>query len=113
MKAVNTYINGIVKDAGLVIPAIKDAVQKLISNYNEKTHPKLRALDNLIMLCIASFVLQIIYFIVIGTKEPFNALLAGCFCSMGQFALSGKFSFSFLTYFFFSIFENSIERFTI
>merc|ERR1712166_1539144 len=61
-----------------------------MGNYNEKTHPKLRALDNSIMLCIASFVLQIVYFIVIGTKEPFNALLAGCFCSLGQFALSAS-----------------------
>ena len=95
MKAVNTYVNGIVRDAGLVLPAIKEAVPKLINNYNEKTHPKLRALDNLIMLCIASFLVQIVYFIVIGTKEPFNALLAGCFCSLGQFALSGTIFFHF------------------
>ena len=95
MKAVNTYVNGVIKDAGLVIPAIKEAVPKLISNYNEKTHPKLRALDNLILLCMVSFVLQIVYCLVIGTKEPFNAMLAGCFCSLGQFALSGKFFFHF------------------
>ena len=99
MKAVNAYVNGVVKDAGLVLPAIREAVPKLISNYNEKTHPKLRALDNLILLCLASFVVQIVYFIVVGTKEPLNALLAGCFCSLGQFALSGKFCFSFLTFF--------------
>jgi len=95
MKAVNTYMNGVIKDAGLVIPAIKEAVPKLISNYNEKTHPKLRALDNLILLCMVSFVLQLVYCLVIGTKEPFNAMLAGCFCSLGQFALSGKFFFHF------------------
>ena len=95
MKAIKTYFNGVMKDAKLVIPAIKEAVPKLISNYNEKTHPKLRALDNLIFLCIASFIVQIVYFIVVGTKEPLNALLAGCFCSLGQFALSGKFFFNF------------------
>ena len=99
MKAVHNYVNGVAKDASLVIPAIREAVPKLISNYNEKTHPKLRALDNLIMLCLASFVVQIVYFIVVGTKEPLNALLAGCFCSLGQFALSGKFLISYLTFF--------------
>ena len=83
MKAINNYVNGVVKDAKLVIPAINDAVPRLVTTYNESTHPKLRALDNLICLCIASFVLQIVYFIGIGTKEPFNALLAGCFCSLG------------------------------
>jgi hypothetical protein len=109
MKAINNYVNGVVKDAKLVLPAIKDAIPKLVSNYNEKTHPKLRALDNLILLCIVSFVLQLVYAIVVGTKEPFNAMLAGCFCSLGQFALSSKFFYSFLTFLHFSIFENPIE----
>ena len=83
MKAINNYVNEMVKDAKLVIPAIQDAAPRLAGQYTECTHPKLRALDNLIMLCLASFVLQIVYFVVVGTKEPLNALLAGCFCSLG------------------------------
>lgn len=35
MKAINTYVNDIVKDAKLVMPAIQDAVPRLMSQYNE------------------------------------------------------------------------------
>ena len=93
MKAITNYINEAKKDAKLVLPALADAYPRLTGQYNESTHPKLRALDNLIILCLTSFVIQIVYFIVVGTKEPLNALLAGVFCSLGQFALSGKYLF--------------------
>ena len=57
------------------------------------THPKLRMLDGLIAISLATFVVQIVYMFVVGTKEPLNALMAGCFGSLGQFALAGKFKF--------------------
>jgi hypothetical protein len=91
MKSINNYINTAISDAKTVFPALKQATSKLSIQYAESTHPKLRILDNLIMICLLSFVLQIVYMIVGGTKEPLNALLAGCFCSLGQFALAGKF----------------------
>ena len=50
-------------------------------------------LDGLIAISLATFVVQIVYMIVVGTKEPLNALMAGCFGSLGQFALAGKFKF--------------------
>ena len=86
MKTVDTAI----KDAQTVIPALLDAYNKLTVFYNESAHPKLRILDSLIFVCLASFFTQIVYMFVVGTKEPLNALLAGCFCSLGQFALAGK-----------------------
>ena len=79
-----------VSDAETVGSGLKQAYSKLVSQYNEKTHPKLRILDNLVLLSICSFVVQIVYMISVRTKEPLNALMAGCFCSLGQFALSGK-----------------------
>ena len=57
---------------------------------NWKTHPKLRILDSLIVVSLSTFVIQIVYMFVEGTKDPLNAVMAGCFCSLGQFALSGK-----------------------
>lgn len=56
MKAVVTYFNNISKDAQTVIPALKDAYSRLTVKYNDTTHPKLRLLDNLILLCLTSFV---------------------------------------------------------
>jgi hypothetical protein len=52
MKSVDTAI----KDAQTVIPALKEAYSKLNLYYNEATHPKLRILDSLIAVCLASFV---------------------------------------------------------
>ena len=88
MKTLQKYFDDSVKDAKTVLPALKDAGQRLLATYDEQTHPKLRILDNLILLSLATFGVQFVYMILIGTKEPFNALLAGLFCSLGQFALA-------------------------
>ena len=90
MKALNNYIQSSITDAKTVVPALINAKSKLSVYYNEATHPKLRILDNLIFVCLATFFVQIVYMFVVGTKEPLNALLAGCFCSLGQFALSAS-----------------------
>uniref|UniRef100_A0A7S3MSH9 Dolichyl-diphosphooligosaccharide--protein glycosyltransferase subunit OST2 n=1 Tax=Strombidium inclinatum TaxID=197538 RepID=A0A7S3MSH9_9SPIT len=87
MKAVNNYFTTAAKDAQTVLPALKDAYSRLTVQYDETTHPKLRILDGLVIFSLLSFVVQIVYMIVLGTKEPLNALMAGCFCSLGQFAL--------------------------
>ena len=83
MKAINQYFSDSIKDAKTVLPALKDAYNKLLVKYNEETHPKLRILDNLIILSLVTFVVQMIYMVVVGTKEPLNAILAGVFCSLG------------------------------
>ena len=51
MKTVDTAF----KDAQTVIPALREAYSKLNVYYNEATHPKLRILDSLIFVCLASF----------------------------------------------------------
>ena len=90
MKAINNVIATSIQDAKTVGPALKQAYNRLTTDYVERTHPKLRILDNLVLLCLFSFVAQVVYMIVVRTKEPLNALMAGCFCSLGQFALSGS-----------------------
>lgn len=93
-----------------MLPALKDATTKLLVKYNEETHPKLRILDNLIILSLVTFVVQMVYMVLVGTKEPLNALLAGVFCSLGQFALAGKFQTDLILY---SFIENSALRLTV
>jgi len=53
------------------------------------THPKLRLLDNLIMLSLATFVLQLIYGILFN-RDPFYSFIAGVFCSLGVFAMTAS-----------------------
>ena len=96
MKAISNYMNGAVNDAKTVVPALKDAFVRLNCQYNEQTHPKLRILDSLIFISLSTFVIQLAYMFVVRSKEPLNALMAGCFCSLGQFALAGKFPNLFL-----------------
>ena len=91
MKTVQKYVQESISDAKTVVPALREAATKLSQQYNEQTHPKLRILDNLIFLSLATFVAQMVYCVAVGTKEPFNAMLAGVFCSMGQFALASKY----------------------
>ena len=55
MKVINTYISEAIKDSQTVIPALKNAAAKLNQDYTETTHPKLRILDSLVILCITSF----------------------------------------------------------
>merc|ERR1712028_77138 len=90
MRATENYINSAIKDTKTVGPALINAYHKLGQQYNETAHPKLRILDNLIFTCLAIFFTQIVYMFVVGTKEPYNALLAGCFTSLGQFALAAS-----------------------
>ena len=96
MKAISNYVTGAVNDAKTVVPALKDAFVRLNTQYNEQTHPKLRILDSLIFISLSTFVIQIAYMFVVRSKEPLNALMAGCFCSLGQFALASKFTNLFL-----------------
>lgn len=55
----------------------------------ERTHPKLRLLDNLIMLSVATFVLQMVYGVFFN-RDPFYSFIAGVFCSLGVFAMTAS-----------------------
>lgn len=57
--------------------------------YFEETPKKLQMLDNLIMLSIATFVIQSAYGLLFN-RDPFNSFIAGVFCSLGTFAMSAS-----------------------
>jgi hypothetical protein len=63
------------------------AYEGITKKYFSETHPKLRMLDNLIVLSAATFILQVGYGVLIN-RDPFNSFIAGVFCSMGSFGLS-------------------------
>ena len=65
--------------------AFKDVKDKYVAS----AHPKLRMLDNLIMLSIVTFLLQVIYGVLIS-RDPFYSFIAGVFCSLGLFAMSAS-----------------------
>jgi hypothetical protein len=90
MKQVEKILGVSINDINVVIPALGEAYVRIMKGYKEKTHPKLKMLDSLIILSLVSFVVQLAYAQVVGS-DPFNSYLAGLFCSLGQFALCGKF----------------------
>ena len=70
-----------------MIPSMKAAFDRSRVEYLDTTHPKLRMLDNLIILCLATFVIQVVYGITFN-RDPFNTFIAGVFSSLGLFGLS-------------------------
>jgi hypothetical protein len=64
------------------MPALKELYTRIRKDYKEKTHPKLKILDSLIVFCLVTFVIQVVYGRIAG-KDPFNSLLAGAYCSLG------------------------------
>ena len=89
MKALEKVIGVNFHEVTTALSSIKEVYSRLTRDYIEKTHPKLKMLDQLILFCILTFVIQIGYSVLVG-RDPFNSLLAGVFCSLGQFALSSK-----------------------
>jgi len=58
-----------------------------MKKYIDETHPKLRVLDNLIMLSLLTFVIQVVYGVLFN-RDPFYSFIAGVFCSLGVFAMA-------------------------
>ena len=77
------------KDVQELAPSIQAAVTTAKSQYLQNTHPKLRLLDNLILLSLGTFVLQVVYGLLIN-RDPFYSFIAGVFCSLGVFAMSAS-----------------------
>lgn len=61
MKQVNKFVGISFADLKVVIPALKEASSRILENYKETTHPKLRMLDSLIILSLVTFVIQIVH----------------------------------------------------
>lgn len=93
MKAIEKYLGLSVTDIQTLGPAVKTASARMIKEYQQGTHPKLKMLDSLIIFSIVSCIVQVVYAnLIVFNRDPFNSYLAGTFCSLGQFALAGKLS---------------------
>ena len=91
MKAVEKYVGLTAQDVQTLLPNLKQAAGRIYKDYQVQTHPKLKMLDSLIVLSIATFLVQLVYAnALVFSRDPFNSYLAGIFCSVGQFALAGK-----------------------
>lgn len=86
MKSLEKFAGVSPKDITDSIPVLKTTFDTALTSYRTSTHPKIRMLDNFMLFCLASFILQVLYGVIMG-KDPFNSMLAGAFCSLGQFAL--------------------------
>ena len=70
-------------------PAIMSAYESAKKSYLQQSHPKLRLLDNLILLCLATFCIQVVYGVFFN-RDPFYSFIAGVFCSLGLFAMTAS-----------------------
>eukprot|EP00347_Sterkiella_histriomuscorum_P016894 403351441 len=89
MKQIEKLVGVNFSEVQQTIPALKEATTRILKEYRENTHPKLKMLDGLIALSLITFVIQLFYVQLAG-KDPFNSLLASLFCSLGQFALAAS-----------------------
>lgn len=76
-----------VKDFKQLVPNMRAAFSHGIKKYNIETPAKLKLVDNMVMLCLLMFAVQLVYGLVF-VRDPFNSFIAGTFCSMGMFALT-------------------------
>lgn len=92
MKTVEKLIGLNFADINTLLPNLKAATTRITKDYEQTTHPKLKMLDALIIFSLLSFVIQLAYANgLVFSRDPFNSYLAGVFCSLGQFALAGKY----------------------
>jgi len=61
MKQLEKIVGVNMNDIRVVIPALKEASTRIMKEYREQTHPKLKMLDGLIILSIATFIIQLAY----------------------------------------------------
>ena len=66
---------------------ITQAVSMAKTRYFKETPVKLQLLDNLILLSLATFFIQVVYGALFN-RDPFNSFIAGTFCSLGTFAMT-------------------------
>ena len=78
-----------VNDVKQLAPTIASAYNSAKSQYLSETHPKLRMLDNLILVCLTTFVIQVVYGLFFN-RDPFYCFIAGVFCSLGLFAMTAS-----------------------
>ena len=89
MQSIERFIGITSQDVKSVGPALSEAFQMASERYYRETHPKMRLLDNLILLSLAVFFIQVVYGVTFN-RDPFNSFIAGLFCSLGTFALAAS-----------------------
>ena len=89
MQQIEKTLGISVNDVQQLAPAIKSAYEAARTNYLRQTHPKLRLLDNLILVCLATFLIQVVYGVLFN-RDPFYSFIAGVFCSLGLFAMTAS-----------------------
>lgn len=57
MQSIEKSLGITLNDVQQLVPAVKSAFTSAKAQYLKQTHPKLRLLDNLIMVCLATFVI--------------------------------------------------------
>jgi hypothetical protein len=67
----------------------KQAVSMAKTRYFQETPLKMQLLDNLIMLSVVTFIIQVVYGVLFN-RDPFNSFIAGVFCSLGTFAMAAS-----------------------
>jgi hypothetical protein len=61
MKQLEKIVGISSNDVKIAVPALKEAYTRMYRDYNEKTHPKLKMLDGLILLSLLTFIIQLLY----------------------------------------------------
>jgi hypothetical protein len=59
------------------------------TRYFQETPLKMQLLDNLILLSVVTFIIQVAYGVLFN-RDPFNSFIAGVFCSLGTFAMAAS-----------------------
>lgn len=89
MQAIEKVIGIKFSDVSELVPTLKQAVTIAKTRYFDETPVKLQLLDNLILLSIVTFIIQMAYGVLFN-RDPFNSFIAGVFCSLGTFAMAAS-----------------------
>ena len=61
MKQVQSILGVNTADLGELVPMVKNASTRMLKEYQQQTHPKLKMLDGLIIFSLLTLVAQIVY----------------------------------------------------
>lgn len=68
-------------------PNLVKAFDSMYVMYHTETASKLKLVDNMVVLCLTVFLVQLTYG-VLYIRDPFNSFIAGTFTSLGVFGLT-------------------------
>jgi hypothetical protein len=89
MQAIESLVGLKLSDFTSLTSTATQAFTVAKTRYFKETPLKLQLLDNLILLALATFAIQVVYGLIFN-KDPFNSFIAGVFCSLGTFAMAAS-----------------------